>query len=168
MNSNANEKPDNDLYTILFEEAPIGLGLSNMEGELLMYNKMLLKISGFTAEEIKEIKYVSKLYYDPKDREFIIAKVTKNGYIDQYPVKFKKKDGSYFESLMSLRRVNYQGKPHFLAIVTDMTEKLATEKKVAEKVKELEQVNQFMIGRELGMAELKNQIKDLEKKLLER
>lgn len=157
--------PKNDLYTILFEEAPIGLGLSDMTGKLIMYNKMFLKISGFTAEEVEKIGNVTNFYYNPGDRDIILNKTMKAGFLDNYPVKFKKKDGTYFEALMSLRSVTYENTLHWLALIQDVSEQLQYKKKIEEKIAELEKVNQAMIGRELKMAELKETIADLTAKL---
>jgi len=153
--------PKNDFYTILFEEAPIGLGLSDMSGKLILHNKMFQKISGYTDEDIEQIGNVSNLYYNPEDRQVILNKTIKDGFIENYPVKFKKKDGTYFDSLISLSPVTYNGKPHFLAIVQDITKQVQAEKEIADKIEELEKMNKMMIGRELNMLKLKETIRDL-------
>lgn len=160
-----NTAPQNDFYTILFESAPIGLGLSDMTGKLVMYNKMMLKISGFTAEDIEEIGYVTKLYYNPEDRQKIIDKTMKEGFVENYPVKFKKKDGSYFEALISLTPVKYNNQPYFLATIQDVTQQLKAERELAEKNAELESMNKMMIGRELKMTELKETVQKLTEQL---
>lgn len=156
---------DTNLAQVLFEQAPIGLGISNMQGKLLTYNKMLLQISGFTPEDIEKINSVADLYYDPTDRDTILKNTMEKGFTDKYPVKFKKKDGSFFESLFSLRRILIHGEPHWLALIQDVSEQNASEQKMQETIKELEAMNEMMINRELKMAELKSEIDELKQKL---
>jgi len=156
---------NSNINQILFEEAPIGLGISEMSGKLIKYNKMLLQVSGFNSQEIEQIGNVAKLYYNPEDREKILGLAMKQGFVNQFPVKFKKKDGSFFDSLMSLRKVQINNQIYWLAIVQDITKQIQAEEKLENKIKELESLNQIMIDRELAMVELKKRVQELEEKL---
>jgi predicted nucleic acid-binding Zn-ribbon protein len=52
-----------------------------------------------------------------------------------------------------------------VALIRDITERKKTEEELKEKNEELEKFNKFAVGRELRIIELKNKVKELEKKL---
>lgn len=57
---------------------------------------------------------------------------------------------------------------HLLGISEDITERKKSEKTILEKSNELERINQFAVGRELKMIELKKEINSLLEKMGEK
>ncbi len=114
-------------YRILFENAPMGMGLADAEGNLITFNDAMLKPGGYTREDIEAIKNVAALYHDPRQREEALKIFRQQGFLKQYPVKFKRKDGSPYDALLSLTPLQIGGEPFVQAIVEDATEKKKAE-----------------------------------------
>ncbi len=109
-------------YRTLFDNVPIGLGVANFRGKLLDYNKMMLKIGGYTTENISKIKNITELYAAPNARNELLKIVEKQGYADRYEARFRRRDGALFDALLSLRVVKLNGERSNLVMIEDVTE----------------------------------------------
>jgi|GEM_PF-6010255 len=116
-----------EMYRILFEHAPIGIGNAELDGTLIAYNDAILAPGGYTREDIANIKNMSELYFDVAEREKIINIARRQGFLDQYPVKFRRKNGTPYDSLLSLRFIRYKDRIFTQAMVEDVTEKSKAE-----------------------------------------
>ncbi|HOX39889.1 MAG TPA: PAS domain S-box protein [Candidatus Brocadiia bacterium] len=110
------------MFRTLFESAPLGIGISDRNGKLVAYNDATFLPGGYTREEVDEHPYITRFYYNPADRETIIAQVREKGGIRNAEVKFKRKDGSAFDTLLSVSPITFRGEQYQLAIVQDVTE----------------------------------------------
>ncbi|MGH7595048.1 MAG: PAS domain S-box protein [bacterium] len=115
------------LYHALFETVPVGLGIADLEGKLLAYNEAMLKPGEYTRADIEQIGNVARLYYDPEDRNISLALARQQGYLDRHEVRFKRKDGSPYHTLLSLRPILIKGKRCWQAVVEDITERKRAE-----------------------------------------
>jgi PAS domain S-box-containing protein len=119
-------------YRNLFENAPIGIGVSDMDGNIIDFNDGALKPFGYTRQNIAQLKNIENLYYAPEVRKAILAKFKKQGFIDTVEVQFKHKNGRPVNCLMSLRSIRYKGKPCIQAILQDITKLKIIEKMLNE------------------------------------
>jgi PAS domain S-box-containing protein len=110
-----------ELYRNLFQNAPVGIGIADRNGNLIDFNEAILKPGEYTPEDIFKIKNIKKLYYDKKARSAFLARLNKQGYVDRAEVQFKRKDGRPYDCLLSLRSITYKEKPCTQAIVQDVT-----------------------------------------------
>ncbi|MEW5979019.1 MAG: PAS domain S-box protein [Acidobacteriota bacterium] len=115
------------LFHSLFDQVPIGLGLAAPDGRLMAFNDAMLKPGGWSREDIHQIGNVALLYYDPEERRQALAKAQELGYLDQFPARFKRKDGSYYHTLLSLRPIMIKGQRCWQAMVEDVSERRAAE-----------------------------------------
>ncbi len=76
----------------------------------------------------------------------------------------KKYQGENFFAGVLLNKLRKKGKYVLQATVRDITKRKIAEKKLEEKIKDLERLNEVMIGRELKMIELKKEIQKLKSK----
>ena len=111
------------LYRTLFETAPVGLGIADMQGNLIAFNDAMLNPGGYNREDITKIMNVSAFYYDLKEREKILEIFRKQGFLHQHLVQFKRKDGTPYYTLLSLRPAAYAGKACLQAMVEDVDKK---------------------------------------------
>ncbi len=116
------------LFHSLFDQVPIGLGIADPEGNLIAFNDAMLKPGSWNREDIEKIRNVALLYYDATERSQALATAQRQGYLDQYPARFRRKDGSCYNALLSLRPILVKGNRCWQAMVEDVTErKLAEE-----------------------------------------
>jgi PAS domain S-box-containing protein/putative nucleotidyltransferase with HDIG domain len=114
-------------YRTLFENAPVGIGVADLEGNLLTFNDAMLKPGGYTHADIRKLGNVAALYYDIQEREQTLTLFRKQGFLHQHPVMFKRKDGTAYDALLTLTPVMFGGKPCVQAVVEDITVRKRTE-----------------------------------------
>ncbi len=119
-------------YQILFENAPIGIGVIDDTGRILAFNDAILEPGGYSREDIEEIGFVQKLYVDPDERERILEIQRQGRGVSKEHVQFKRKDGSPYDALLTLTSVQYRGQLATQALVEDITDRLHMERSLAE------------------------------------
>jgi PAS domain S-box-containing protein len=114
-------------YRAVFESAPIGLGVADMEGRLLIFNNAMMQPGEYTREDILAIGNVAKLYAHPEDRERVLAIAREQGFVWRHEVQFRRKCGSCYDTLLSLTPIQFGGRRCWLAAVEDITERKRAE-----------------------------------------
>jgi diguanylate cyclase (GGDEF)-like protein/PAS domain S-box-containing protein len=82
-------------YREVFENVPIGLFESDLEGEVLAVNPALIKMLDYDDEEDfrRHIKYTTDVYVNLSDRELLIKLAVEYGGFDERKVQVRKKNG---------------------------------------------------------------------------
>ena len=132
-----------ELYRTLFENAPLGLGIADADGKLIAFNDAMLKPGRYTREDIAKMRGVSELYFDPDERRKILETARRQGFIDRREVQFKRKDGTPYTTLLSLRPAQIDGRLCWQATVEDITER----KKAEEQIKQIHEYLQLQVNR---------------------
>lgn len=115
-------------YKFLFESAPIGIGSSNLAGKSLENNEGTCKMLGYSKSEMLNLD-LKKTYVNPLDREKIMSKVLKDGLVENYELKRKRKDGSICHQLVNIKLTNLGGETVILNTTLDISDrKLAEER----------------------------------------
>ncbi len=89
-------------YRNLFERVRHGLFISTQEGHFLDCNQAMWGLLGYQdKEEFLKIDIVKDLYVNPKDRGTFMELVEKVGFIKDFEVEFKKKNGERITVLLT-------------------------------------------------------------------
>ena len=124
-------------FRTLFESSPIGIGVVDHQGNLLLFNDAMLQSGGFSATDIQEIGNVAALYQNSDQRNEALKRFQEQGFLKNFPAQFKRKDGTYYDALLSLSHLHFRGKPCIQAIVQDITERKRTEEALQESQRRL-------------------------------
>jgi PAS domain S-box-containing protein len=155
-----------ELFRQYFALAPIGFGISDPDGILVDFNDAMLRYGGWSREDILRIGKVSDLYEGGEpERQRILGITRERGGLDRQEVRFKRKDGSSFWALMSLRPAIVEGKRYWLAMVEDVTDLKTALQERERYVADLERLTRMMVERELQMIEMKKRLEELERRL---
>jgi two-component system cell cycle sensor histidine kinase/response regulator CckA len=114
-------------FRALFEAAPMGIGVADLQGKLLAFNDAMLVPGDYSREDVESIGNVAALYHDPQERETTLALFLAQGHLRQYETRFKRKDGTPYDVWLSLTHTTFNGVPCIQAIVEDRTEKKRAE-----------------------------------------
>jgi len=117
-------------YHTLFNESRDAIYITSREGKFLDANPALLKLFGYTREEMVDKINVREIYSDPRDRDKFQQEIEVKGSVRDYEVKFRKKNGTQMDCLLAgtVRQstdgtiLGYQG------IIRDVTEYKRAEK----------------------------------------
>jgi len=120
-------------YRELFEKVQEGVFVSTVEGRFLDCNQAFLEMLGYESkEELLKIYIPTDLYVNPEDRKVLQERIERDGYIKDWEVEFKRKDGSKITVLHTAhalrdetgRIVGYEG------MSVDITERKRLEKEL--------------------------------------
>lgn len=89
-----------DRYRILFERSRDPLYVSRTDGHILEANDALLRLFGYGRSEMLDMD-VTSLYEDPQDRERFREGVARTGWVEDFPVRLRTKDGSVRDCLIT-------------------------------------------------------------------
>jgi PAS domain S-box-containing protein len=134
------ERPDPPLelsgqsFKAIFDSALVGMGVADMQGNLLAFNDAMLEPGGYTREDIHVLGNVAHLYASREERERVLSRVRTQGYVFREEVQFRRKDGTAYDTLLTLSPVRFMGRPCLYATVEDVTE----QKRLEEQQRQLE------------------------------
>ncbi len=129
-------------YRNLFERVRHGLYISSKEGKFLDCNQAMWGLLGYKdKEEFLKIDIAKDLYVNPEDRAAFMAAVEKLGFIKDFEVEFKKKNGERITVLLTATAkrdekgttIGYEG------LNIDITDRKKMEK-------ELKEANDFLMN----------------------
>jgi two-component system NtrC family sensor kinase len=89
-------------YRDLFERVRHGLFLSTKEGRFIDCNQAMIDALGYeNKKEFLSIDIESDLYVNPEDRKRFQREIEKKGYVKDYEINFKKKNGEKISVLVT-------------------------------------------------------------------
>lgn len=157
-------------YKIIFNSTKDIMVQIDKKGKIVDVNKKALEIGGYELDDIKgkKINALSHIFTKKSIAKMVanFAKRMLGKEIGAYEVEGKSKNGErlVFE-INAVPMITSKGKKiGELAILHDITKRKIMEEELKEKVTELERINEVMVGRELKMVELKEEIKRLKNK----
>jgi PAS domain S-box-containing protein len=127
-------KKSEEKFRQTFKISPDSVNINRLkDGKYIDVNNGFLKITGYSFEEVigKTSKDIN-VWANIKDRDGLVAKLKRNGQVENLPAKFRKKDGSIIDGLMSASIVEIDNEPHIISITRDITEIVTAKNKLKE------------------------------------
>lgn len=132
-------------------------------GKILFCNEKTEELSGYTAEELLRLPFADLIH--PQDREMVAERHARRMAGEEfehiYPFRIRRKDGETRWVQINAVRIQWQGEPATLNFLIDITEQRDTERKLMHQMEQAEKLNQFMIGREKRVIEMKREVNAL-------
>jgi diguanylate cyclase (GGDEF)-like protein/PAS domain S-box-containing protein len=101
------------------------------DSSVVFGNSRCADLFGIPQDELQG-KQAVEYYVVPSERERIVERVLKEGYVDGETVRMRRQSGQEFWALVSLRAIEFDGTPALLAGITDVTEQKALEDRLRE------------------------------------
>jgi PAS domain S-box-containing protein len=156
----------------LFAFTPLSLCFVNPKGIVLEVNPAFVKITGHSDYDV--VGETINRFIEQSEIDRIFKKALEGENIEGEKTVIKKKDGGDLPVMVSakVRRTEEEGINGIFLSFFDLTEVKEKEekvkesnKKLEEKIEEMEKINKLTIGRELKMIELKEEIEKLKEEL---
>ncbi len=97
-------------YRTLFEESKNVVLISTPDGRVIDINPAGVELLGYTSkEEIFKLNLPNDVYYDPQIRERFKQEIERYGFVKDFEVKLKKRDGQPIYALISANVVRNKG-----------------------------------------------------------
>jgi PAS domain S-box-containing protein len=130
------------------------------DGKVYEANKMYARMLGYTPEEVLQL-YVWDwdVQWTREQLLEMIRQVDAAG--DHFETRHRRKDGTFLDVEISTNGALCGGQKLIFCVCRDITERKRAEKRLQEKMDDLDHFNRLMIGRELRMIELKQEVNGL-------
>ncbi len=136
-------------YRRIFEGSHDMIYTSTIEGTLLDINQAGIEMLGYTdKQELLRLGSATRLYRNPRDRDYFIERMNREGYVKDFEVDFRKRDGSTLHVLISSRRYENpeSGSIEYEGIIKDITHRKQTEEMVRQRNRELSILNSIAVA----------------------
>lgn len=144
-------------YANLFHELKNTIYESSPNGKLLDINPAGMKLFGFESkEELMNVDIANDLYVNAEDREVLKTEIEKNGFVKNYEIKIKNKNGDQIVVLETSTTIQdstgniiaYQG------ILQDVTDDKRRKELMSKYVADLAEVNMQLRNSEIELKKL--------------
>ncbi|MCP4345612.1 MAG: PAS domain S-box protein [Desulfobacterales bacterium] len=119
-------------YRLTLEAAPDPITINRLpDGCLVQVNQSFCKVFGYSEEEaVGKSVYELNLFVYPGDMRYIAKGIAEQREIKGFETRFRKRDGSFSDALISARFLQIAGEDCMVMIVTDITERKKAEKEL--------------------------------------
>ena len=117
-------------YRTIFENSTLGIFRSTPEGKLIIANDAFAEIGGYkdASEMLNSLSNLSEIYADQDQREGILKLFARQGFIKDYEVIFKQKNGkNVWVSLTAKADMDPRGNVYYEGTAQNITEKKKAE-----------------------------------------
>lgn len=138
-------------YQKLFNEIKIGVYESSPDDKIIDINPYGYIMLGYNSlEEIKGLNIRETLYYNPKERDNFIERVERIGFLKNFEITLKRKDGNkLIVSETSFVNKDKDGNViSYFGIIKDITDSKSTEVQLKEYVETLADLNRQLVKSE--------------------
>lgn len=129
------EKNNFEEYFSIFENINEAVCINTKEGIIFFVNKSTLELFGYSRDKMIGMN-IRELYANSDVRPEILRIIERDGYIKDFPVKLKKKNGEIIDCEFNTKvKKDEKGNKIFYGFIRDITER----KKIEDKIRESEE-----------------------------
>ncbi len=130
-------------YREFFTTSRDSVFITSVSGEWIDFNDTAMEMFGYDNREEFGQRPVQDLYDLVEERTTFTTLIAKEGYVREYPVRLKRKDGSVIDTLITAVPLrNPDGSPKaFVGTIRDVTDRKRAEEQREHLIHELEQKN---------------------------
>jgi PAS domain S-box-containing protein len=118
-------------YRLIFDNTPMGIVFATLDGKVITVNKAMELITGYSVEELISTNAV-EMYADKANREVFLQELNRRGNVVDYLVRLKRKDGVYYDALVTSKLTTIGEKKFVQTILHDVTERKRAEEALRE------------------------------------
>ncbi len=135
------QKEAEEQFKLLINALPASVVVADTAGKILLHN----------PEAAREYKSADNLvgrntvefYADPGERDRLLEILSREGNVTRLPVKYKMDDNTRIDSLLSIIPIRFKGRPAFLGVMVNITDRIEMEESLAEAKEAAEEANRF-------------------------
>jgi PAS domain S-box-containing protein len=126
-------------YRDFFDTSQDGVFITSEDGKFIDFNDSAMKIFGYNSREEGYKVSVFSIYESPEERPVFLDIINKQGYVKEYPIRLKRKDGLILDTLITIKIYQNEStsEKRYFGTVRDITEKKKSEKKILEEEERL-------------------------------
>ena len=121
------EPPRFETLGFLYGSSPIGLVVTDADGIIFGFNKVVQELLGICIEEYRNTN-ICELYADPDDRQRLLDMLARNGRVRDFEVEVRHKDGSGRTVLANVDYIGLDGEHVLLTSLYDITQYIGRKK----------------------------------------
>ncbi|UBF24063.1 PAS domain S-box protein [Kovacikia minuta CCNUW1] len=134
------EDPGEESFELILEAAPVAILVTEMvDGTVLYANSSFAKTFDVAPEAVLGSRTVD-FYFDPTERQKVLAIFAKERRVQNYELQCKKPDGTPVWVIFSLRPFLFHGKPTLLIALCDITDRKQAEEALKQTRDELQAI----------------------------
>lgn len=114
----------NELVKTIVDASPTTFLVSKVESGEIVF------ATSASKERFGDISSTRSFFLKPEDRTTYLEALLPTGSLTDYPVKFRKHDGTIMDGLTSARVIEYRGEQMIVAATRDITDHLAMQKEL--------------------------------------
>ena len=106
-------KESDKSYRTLFSNAPVGITVTDFQGNLVVSNNAIHELLGYSAEELKNIS-VQDFYYTKSERQLLLDLTERLGNVRDFETVFRHKNGSAIPVLINTDKIEFKNQKGML------------------------------------------------------
>ncbi|MBX0326775.1 response regulator [Oscillochloris sp. ZM17-4] len=116
-------------FSLLFQRIGIGIVLSTADGQILIANESILRITGYSLDVLRQTP-MAALYADPAAYAAMMHAVSAEGGVREAEVTMRRKDDTRFQASCSFDTLDIEGNRTILITAEDITERIASRQRI--------------------------------------